>query len=66
VNSPYKNPAIQATATGDANKVVCKTEETTGSRLGAMRVCKTKAQWDATSDASRQMLDDTQQRAFTH
>ena len=36
------NPAPKA---GNPDKVVCETEEKTGSRLGARRVCLTNAQW---------------------
>jgi hypothetical protein len=31
----------------DPNRKICKTEELIGSRLGASRVCKTAAQWEA-------------------
>ncbi len=30
----------------DRDKVVCVTEEVTGSRLGAHRTCKTKGEWE--------------------
>jgi invasion protein IalB len=36
------NPAPK---TGKPDKIVCETEEKTGSRLGARRVCLTVAQW---------------------
>jgi len=29
----------------DPNKVVCETQEVTGSRITTRRVCKTRAQW---------------------
>ncbi len=32
---------------GDPNRQICKKTETTGTRLGVKRECKTKAQWDA-------------------
>jgi hypothetical protein len=28
-----------------ADKIICKTEETTGTRLGGHRVCATEAEW---------------------
>jgi hypothetical protein len=31
----------------DPNRKICKTEELIGSKLGASRVCKTAAQWEA-------------------
>ena len=27
-------------------KKICRVQETTGSRLGAKRICKTQAEWD--------------------
>jgi hypothetical protein len=60
--SPYKSSASQK----DPNKVVCRSEETTGSRLGAMRVCMTNAQWEERAAADKAVLDTTQQRSFTH
>jgi hypothetical protein len=38
--------------------MVCKTEETTGSRLGAKRTCLTRAQWAARSAAGKEALED--------
>lgn len=31
---------------GDSNKIVCKSEETIGTRLGAKKVCLTVAEWN--------------------
>jgi hypothetical protein len=50
-------PATPAPAAADANKVICHSEETTGSRLGNVRVCMTKAQWEARSAADRATLE---------
>ena len=36
------------------DKVVCRLINTTGSRLGGERVCKTRAEWDAEADRNRE------------
>jgi hypothetical protein len=38
--------------TRDSDRIVCQTEETTGSRLGSHRTCKTKAEWEQESQDS--------------
>jgi hypothetical protein len=47
--------------TADPNRQICKKTETTGSRIGAKRECKTKAEWDAefvnTKNEMRRMDD---------
>jgi hypothetical protein len=40
----------------DDQAIICKREETTGSRLGGSKVCHTRAQWSAqAADAREQM-----------
>ena len=43
------------TQSQDPNKVVCERVETTGTRLGAKRVCMTSAQW---ADQRREQRED--------
>lgn len=38
-------PDGTALAKGDPNRIVCKSEETIGTRLGARKVCLTAQQW---------------------
>ena len=38
-----------AKATSDWEKILCKTQDVTGSRLGATRVCHTVGEWTAIS-----------------
>lgn len=38
-------PDVTALAKGDPNRIVCKSEETIGTRLGARKVCLTAQQW---------------------
>ena len=49
--SPTQSPPA-AQKPYDPNEIVCKKEESTGSRLGAKRVCMTRVQW-----ADRQLQD---------
>lgn len=46
----YASPAAMD---ADLSKVVCRTEQPTGSRLGARRVCKTRGEWAAESANAR-------------
>ncbi len=58
-------PADQATSAQkpkDPNRIICERDEETGSRLGAKRVCKTAAQWDALRHANREQVEDWQRQ----
>ena len=44
----------------DPNKKICKREQRTGSLAGVERICRTKAQWQALSDRTREELQDLQ------
>jgi hypothetical protein len=48
--------AAAAPHANDDDKVICKTEEVTGSRF-PKRLCDTKAGWDAKARAARDYLD---------
>jgi hypothetical protein len=58
--APPAQNAVQETAR-DADKVICKADKETRSRITAAKVCKTKAEWaqdarddqDAVQDASQ-------------
>ena len=54
------NSNTQPLMKGDPNKVVCKKEETIGSRLGARRVCLTIAQWNEKAREHREFTEDVQ------
>jgi hypothetical protein len=43
------------------DKVVCKTEETMGSRLGAHRVCATVREWQDQAQENRDAVEKIQQ-----
>jgi len=54
------NPVAQ----GDPNKVICKTEQMTGSRLSGSRVCLTVAQWEERSRQNSEVLSNSQTRSL--
>jgi hypothetical protein len=47
----------------DPQAIVCKREDATGTRLGAVKVCHTRAQWAAQSMDSRQQAEHMQNGA---
>jgi hypothetical protein len=54
------NPARKSS---DPNKMVCEVAETTGTRLGARKVCKTAAEWAQLKEETRQNVEKVQQQA---
>jgi hypothetical protein len=56
---PVADPqaATPVTPAPKKEKKICRTLNTTGSRLGGDRVCKTKAEWDADSEETRQQVE---------
>lgn len=40
----------------DADPIICRKEEETGTRLGAHKTCKPKSAWDEESRAARDMV----------
>jgi hypothetical protein len=46
-----------------ADEVVCKREETTGSRLGAKKVCRTAAEWAEIQRAAKEETQRSQMRS---
>lgn len=49
-----------APITGDADKIVCKKEETIGTRLGAKKVCLTVQEWRERQLADRDQTEKVQ------
>jgi hypothetical protein len=54
------NPASKGQ---DPNRMVCEVEQTTGTRLGARKVCKTAAEWAQMKREHRETLEKVQQQA---
>ncbi len=50
-------------AAADKDKVVCRKDTATGSRLRVNRVCMTKGQWDELAEKNRKSMDDFSRRA---
>ncbi|CAM3207919.1 MULTISPECIES: hypothetical protein [Sphingomonas] len=46
-------------------KKICRVQETTGSRLGAKRICKTQAEWDEIAANARNDVDSATGRLNT-
>jgi hypothetical protein len=44
----------------DSTRKICRTDGTAGSRLGGVRRCRTKAEWDAEKAEARQVVDRVQ------
>ena len=55
----YKSNNV-TTIKGDPNKIVCRKEETLGSRLGAKKVCLTVREWQAREEADREQTEGIQ------
>lgn len=58
--SSNSNPAPKS---HDPNKLICEVEQTTGSRLGARKVCKTALEWEQLRAEQRATLEKVQQQA---
>jgi hypothetical protein len=54
--APRSQP-VASTDTSDANRIVCKREDTIGSRLAAKRVCLTVQEW---KDRANHYRDETE------
>jgi hypothetical protein len=60
---PQAQPVETNAKKSDANKLVCKTEETIGSRLGAKKVCLTVQEWKEQADYYRDQTESWQRQA---
>lgn len=54
--------AAQTQKLNPLDKVVCRTEETLGSRLGAHKVCATVREWQEQQQENRDALEKLQQQ----
>ncbi len=53
-------PAVEDVTDTTQNRMICKREKNTGSRLGSKRVCRTAAQWEQIRRDQREMTERTQ------
>lgn len=64
--TPTSNPSAAVAPAGKDKKndpnqrVICKTQDEVGTRLGGKRICMTKAQWDRQSQDARDSVDNIQ------
>ncbi|HEX6741778.1 MAG TPA: hypothetical protein VF079_08310 [Sphingomicrobium sp.] len=47
----------------DLNRIVCEVDETTGTRLGARKICKTVLEWHQLKNDTQQGVQKVQQQA---
>ena len=63
---PASGPATtKRGVSGDPNEVICVQEKATGSRLGARRVCRTRAEWAEHRAEHKQEIERAQQQLQT-
>jgi hypothetical protein len=51
---------------GDPNRMICRTQKSTGSRLKAGKICMTAQQWADAKKENREALEGAQQRRPTN
>ena len=51
------NPPPRKSAKLDPNKMICRTQEVTGSLVGAKKVCRTRAEWAAEESYAKETID---------
>ncbi|HKX91301.1 MAG TPA: hypothetical protein VJM15_02600 [Sphingomicrobium sp.] len=56
------NPAPKSVQ-GDPNKIICEVERETGTRLGAVKICRTALEWQEMRQAHRRDLEMVQRMA---
>lgn len=61
--TPAAAPDAKAAEASDALKIVCKREESIGSRLGAKKVCLTVQEWKDLAEANREHTEKVQQQS---
>ncbi|HEX4741086.1 MAG TPA: hypothetical protein VH353_07140 [Caulobacteraceae bacterium] len=65
-STPTSSPSAAVAPAGQTKKndpnqrVICKTQDEVGTRLGGKRICMTKAQWDQQTLDARDSVDNIQ------
>ena len=54
------NPLPKDTGSGHPDRIICEKQETTGSRLGARKVCMTQLQWQQKRQEQREDFEKVQ------
>jgi len=52
----------KSASTDNGDKIVCKSEEVTGSRIPGRKICHTQRDWDDMTAAARRNTQDSQDR----
>ena len=63
--SPSSQVKTAATDGKDPNRMVCRTSEVTGSRLGSRKVCHTALQWEQEEASVRRDVEKIQANRWT-
>lgn len=59
--------AVAAATPNPEQKIICKEEDTVGTRLGAHKVCMTRAQWRITTTQERDVVKHSQENyGYSH
>ncbi len=58
-----ENAPADTGAKSDRDKLICRKDTATGSRLGARRICKTQSAWDSQAKGASKWVSDSQARA---
>lgn len=58
-------PAAEEAKEDSQNRMICKRQKSTGSRLGSEKVCMTAAQWAQLKQDQRQQTERTQANRWT-
>jgi hypothetical protein len=61
--APPASSTTSANSAHDPNKMICKSEIATGSRLGGHKVCRTRAEWADIARDARDQLDNVNIRS---
>lgn len=61
--TPQAQPVQTNAKKSDVNKLVCKSQETIGSRLGTKKVCLTVQEWKEQADFYRDQTESWQRQA---
>ena len=59
--APNEGTTRTAPGNADPNEVICVSQNTTGSRVNRVRVCRTRQQWVESRQETRKQIDRVQQ-----
>ena len=63
--APNEGTTRAAPGNDDPNEVICVSQETTGSRVNRVRICRTRQQWTESRQETRKTIDRVQSMKTT-